>query len=73
MPLTISSGLQRAVVALCFLIKPNRIVRGMMDSYGTGNSRHIKRYTRALASRRVSVLALCFVMKLEGIEGDDGW
>jgi len=31
--------------------------------------------TRALVSRQVSVLALCFLMKLDGIvhEGDDGW
>ena len=30
-----------SVVVLCFLIKPDGIVRGMMDSYGTGNSQQM--------------------------------
>ena len=44
------------MIALCFLIKPDGIVRGgegTMDSCGTGNSQqmdHKKQYTCALAS-----------------------
>ena len=41
-----------------------------MDSYGTGNSQqmdHKKQYVCALASRQVSMLALCFLIKLDGI------
>ena len=38
-----------------------------MDSYGTRNSQlkdRKKRYACELASRRVSVLTLCFIMKI---------
>ena len=57
------------MIALC--LNCDGIVRG----YGTGNSQQMDRkYTCALASRQVSVLALCFVMKLDGnCEGGDGW
>jgi len=35
---------------------------------------HKKQYTCALASRQLSVLGLCFLMKLDRIvRGDDGW
>ena len=53
-------------------MKLDGIVREMMDSYETGNSKqmnHKQRYLYAcvLASRRVSVLALCFIMKIDEI------
>ena len=59
-----------AHLLLCFLIKPDGIVRGMMDSYEPHNSQqmdHKKLYTWLLASRQVSVLAVCWLMKVDGI------
>ena len=50
-------------------MKLDGIVREMIDSYETGNSKQMNHkqwylYACVLASRRMSVLALCFVMKL---------
>ena len=52
-----------------FLIKPDGIVEGVMelDTHSNGNSQHVdhkKWYECLLANRQVSVLALCFLMKL---------
>ena len=59
------------VVALCFLIKPGGIARGMMIIIEPDNNSqqmdHKKWYTCGLASRQVSVLALCYLIKLDGI------
>ena len=52
---------------------------GMMDSYSTGQvsqqMNHKKGYACTIASRRVSVLALCFRLNEAewNCEEDDGW